>query len=128
PGKRLELGERVVEGVALVDDAVQSGLGGDFELLPENVGLLLFVTRVVGRRCWWGETIDEPARGDARPTVRAAHAWQAVIIQADFSDGDDFGMLAHFAQGRAEVGWRFQGVGRMPADGGVNGREFFGEA
>ena len=46
PGEWLELGERIVEGVALVDDAIQSGLGGDFELLLENVGLLLFVTRV----------------------------------------------------------------------------------
>jgi len=41
-----------------------------------------------------------------------------------FADGDDFGMLDHFAQGGAEIGRRFQGIGRMPADGGVNGREF----
>ncbi len=45
-GERLELGERVIEGVALMDDTVQPGLGGDFELLLENVGLLLFVTRI----------------------------------------------------------------------------------
>jgi hypothetical protein len=53
---------------------------------------------------------------------------QAVIIQTDLADGDDFGMLAHFVQGGTEVGWRFHGVGRMPADGGVNDREFLGEA
>ncbi len=109
-GEWLELRERVVESVALVDDAIQSGFDGDFELLLENVGLLLLVTRVV-------------VGGEFRFL-----AGQTVIVQADFADGDDFGMLAHFAQGRAEVGRRFHGVGRMPADGGVNRREFFGEA
>ena len=46
-GERLELRERVVKGIALVDDAVQSGFDGDFDLLLENVRLPLFVTRVI---------------------------------------------------------------------------------
>ncbi len=47
-GERFHLRERVVKGIALVDDAVQSKFGGDFDLLLENFRLLLFVTRVVG--------------------------------------------------------------------------------
>ena len=46
-GERFELRQRVVKGIALVDDAVQPGFDGDLDLLLENVRLPLFVTRVV---------------------------------------------------------------------------------
>ena len=107
-GERLELRQRVVEGVALVDDAVQSGFDGDFDLLLENFGLPLFVARVVSG-------------------AAALRAGQVVVIQADFADGDDLGMFGEFAQGGAQVGRRFHRLGRMPADGGINGRKFFGQ-
>ena len=46
-GKGLELRERVVKRCALMDDAIQTGLGGNFKLLLENLRLPPFVTRVV---------------------------------------------------------------------------------
>jgi len=104
-GEWLELRERVVKGVTLVDDAIQPGFGGNFELLLEKVSLLLFVTRVVFR------------------AAAGFSARQPVIVQAGFTDGNDFGMPAHFAQGGAEVGRRLQDIGRMPADGGENARD-----
>ena len=48
-----------------------------------------------------------------------------MIVQADFADGDDFWVFGVFAQSRAQVGRRFHGFGRVPADGGINRREFF---
>jgi hypothetical protein len=84
-GKGFELRQRVVKRVALVDDAVQSGFAGDFNLLQKNVGLALLVVCVVAN-------------------VAALRTGQMVIIQADLADGHNFGMFGVFAQGRAEVG------------------------
>ena len=100
PGEWLELGERVFEGVALVDDAIQSGLGGDFELLLENVGLFLFQSRVFGLQ----SAVLTRLRLWAVDCGRWDFRRQAVIIQTNLADGNDFGMPAHFAQGGAEVG------------------------
>lgn len=46
-GERLDLREQIVEGTALVDDAVQTGLGRDLKLLPENLCLFLFAADVI---------------------------------------------------------------------------------
>jgi hypothetical protein len=103
-GERPELRERVVKGVALMDDTVQSGFDGNFELLPEYFRLLLFVTRVVSG-------------------VAGFFAGQMVVIQAGFTDGHDFGMFYQFTQGGADVVRRLVGVGRVPANGGEDARE-----
>ena len=107
--ERFHLRDRVVKGIALVDDAVQSKFGGDFHLLPENFRLSLFVMRVVG--C-----------GEFRLLAR-----QMVIVQTRFADGDDFGMSGKFAQGRSQIVRRFFRFGRMPANGGINAWKFFGK-
>jgi hypothetical protein len=107
--EQLHLCESVVESGALVDDAVQSKFGGDFHLLPENFRLLFFVKSVIG--C-----------GEFRFLAR-----QMVIVQTRFADGDDFGVFGKFAQGSTQVGWRVHCLGRMPTDGGIDARKFFGE-
>ena len=48
-----------------------------------------------------------------------------MIIQADLTNGNDFGMFGKLAQGRAQIGRRFHCLGRVPADGGINGRKLF---
>ena len=90
--ERFELFERVVEGIALVDDAIQPGFGGDIQLLPENFGLFLFVARVV-----FGGAAGLLAR-------------QTMVIKADFTDGDDFRMLHQLAQRLANIVRCFVGV------------------
>jgi len=105
----LHLRKGVFERAALVDDAVKAELGGDFHLLAEDVGLLLFVTRVVGG----GEF--------------GFLAGEVVVIKAGFAEGDDFGVAGKFAERGAEVIGCFEGVGGVPADGGEDGGELFGE-
>ncbi len=93
-----------------MDDAIQPGLGGDFKLLLEKFRLPLFVTRVVG----W--------------TATGLATGQMVVIQADFTDRDNFGVPGKLTQGRAQVGRRFHRLGRMPADGDEDIRELFSKA
>ena len=110
-GKRLELGESVVKGVALVDHAVQTGFAGDFQLLLENFSLFLFVTRVIGSGVWSAGLRPGAFRGVAfSRRFGDRSAGPAVIIQADFTDGDDFWMLRQFAQRFANIVRGFMGV------------------
>ena len=105
--ERPHLREGIVKRAALVDDAVQTEFGRDFHLLPENVRLFLLVTRIIGG-------------GGFRLL-----AWQVMIIQTRFADGDDFGMPGKFAQGGADIFRRSQRFGGMPADNGIDTRKFF---
>ena len=95
--ERLHLRQHIVERVALVNDAIETELGGDFHLLPEKVGLFLFVAFFFGR---------------AEPRFRA---WQPMIVQAGFANRHHLGMPRQFAQLGPHIGRRFAGVTGMPA-------------
>ena len=109
--ERFELRERVLKGVTLVDDAVQPGFGGDFELLLEDSGLFRFVTCVIGRSAWSAGFRPGVFHGVAfsRRVGDRRSAKQAVIIQADFTNGDNFGMFRQFTQRLANIVRRRRG-------------------
>ena len=115
-GKRFKLCERVVERTALVNDAIQIGFGGDFELLLKNFRLPFFVMSI---------KFLKSARGDARPTL--LRAGQTVVIEAAFADSHNFWMFCKSAQGRAQIRRRVQRVGRMPANDREQAFKFFRE-
>lgn len=102
-GPGLELAQGRLEGVALVNDAIEFQPGGDFQLLLEDGGLFGFVALdFLGRR-------------------------QTMIIEPGFANGDYFGMRREFAQDWPDVFRRGGNVRGMPTDGGVDGRESVGE-
>jgi len=70
-GERLELGQRVLQRVTLMDDAVQTQFGGDFQMLAEERGLRGFVALVIG--------------GGAAGFL----AGQPVVVHAGLAEGDD---------------------------------------
>ena len=85
PGERRQLRERVLQRLALVNDAVESEFGGHLQLLTENVSLLPFVLCII-------------RVGEARLLT-----WQMMIIQPDLANGDDLRMPGQFAQRGAKV-------------------------
>jgi hypothetical protein len=102
--------QRVLETIAaLMDDAIESGFGGDFELLLEDARLLLFVALIIS----------------ARPLPLGT--WQTIVVEAGFADGDDLGILSEFAERGTDVLRRLIGVGRMPARDGVDALVLLGE-
>ena len=98
-GERNHRGQRVLEGIALVDDAVQSEFHGQFHLLTEKFGLTAFVIFEVG-------------------VVRFT-----IVIQSGFANGDDFWVTRQFAKARAHIFRRVQNVVRMPAYRRINVRK-----
>ena len=46
-GEWFHLGDDVIEGITLVDDAVKCQFGGDFHLLAEDAGLFCFVSVLI---------------------------------------------------------------------------------
>ena len=92
-----------------MDDAVQAGFGGDFELLKKNLRLLLFVAFVL-------------RRGTA-----GLMAGKPVIVQAGFAERHDLGVFRQVSQRRPQILRRFEGVRRMPARNGEHFLESFGE-
>ena len=48
--KRSDFSKSILQSVTLVDDAIQAGFGRNFEMLPEQFCLSVFVTNVVFNR------------------------------------------------------------------------------
>jgi hypothetical protein len=108
--ERLHHPQRIIEAIAaLMDDAVESGFGGNFELLLKDERLLLFVTLVIS-----GCPLPLGTR-------------QAIVVETGFADGDDLGMFGEFVERGTDVLRRFVRIGRMPARDGIDAIVLLGE-
>src|SRR5438067_1363090 len=85
--KRRQLIDGILERIALVDDAVQVLFRRNFEVLPKEIGLLRFITRILLRS---GPTAFFSAR-------------QAMIIEAGFAQGDHTRMSPQVAKQGADI-------------------------
>src|SRR5258706_1498238 len=123
---RLQLRERVFQRVALMNDAVESGFSGYFQMLPKQFGLLGFVwlvnlvqTILVGRVSRLCAVFDWErglgSQGTDAPYLKFL-AWQTMIVQSRLAERDDLGMSGQLAQRRAQVGGSLVRVGWVPPD------------
>ncbi len=103
-----ERGEGFFESGALVDDAIEAELGGDLELLLEE--LSLFGDESVVEIGW----------------LLGGRGGETVAIDPRFADRDDFGVAGEGGQIVADVVRGFGGVVWMPADDGEDFGILFG--
>ncbi len=96
-GKRVQLGQGVLERVALVDDAIKPQFGGHLEVLSKQLGLFALDRFVIGGR------------------EAGLAAGQAIVIEPGFAQGHNLGMARQFAQGRPPILRRLGSIGRVPA-------------
>ncbi len=100
--ERLQLRQRIFQRVALVNDAVQSEFSGDFKVLPEQFGLSILVSLIVGS------------------SRTGLFAGQMMVVQPGFAERDDFARFREFTQRTANISGGLQSIGRMPAHDRVN--------
>ena len=104
-GERLQQGERVVQRVALVDDAAEPEFGGHFQVLPKERRLPLLNRLVIGG------------------TGPGFLARQPVIVHAGFTECHNLGMPGQIPQSRPQVARRLHGIRWVPADDGEHVQE-----
>src|SRR5882724_1127348 len=97
-GERFKNSKGVFKTVPLMNNAIETEFGSDFQMLPKQIRLFFLVSFVIGLR--------EPR----------LFARQPVVIKAGLAKSDDLGMLGQVAQGRSDIDRSLWRIGRMPAN------------
>lgn len=107
--KRLKNCQRLLEAIAAgVNDTIQAGLRGDFELLLKYLPLPSLYMRVFCR-------------------AAAIRTWQAEIIQPGLANGDYLWVTRQLPQFGAKITWSTQSFVRVPAHHCEDGLKSLGQ-
>src|SRR5436190_14403317 len=107
--KRLDHFYRLLDGVSLMNDTVETNVGSNFQMLTKQVRLFGFICQII-------------SLGEFGLSTR-----QPVIVQTGLTQGDHLGMLCELPQVGPNVLRRLERIRRMPANCGKYTWESLGD-